>query len=133
MSTEGQIPDWVADLAEAVAGAVEFKGQAGMEWRACRPDDTAWGVDLLEMAPALMEIAQAGPHDGEQVHGIIHSLNLLAVQEAFDEVVDLSFGLDNEGRPELTVEGRIGDREIVLLIHTYPFEDAEPGDVIELG
>lgn len=133
MSTEDETPDWVADLAEAVAGAVEFKGLANMEWRCYKPEDTAWGVDLLEMAPGLLEIVQAGPHDGEQVHGIIHSLDLLAVQDAFDEVVALSFGSDNEGRPEVTVEGRVEEKEIVLLIHTYPFEDAEPGDVIELG
>jgi hypothetical protein len=65
MSTENQMPDWVQALFEALSSTIEFKGMAYMEGYYSAPDETTWGVDLLEMAPALMEITEAGPNDGE--------------------------------------------------------------------
>jgi hypothetical protein len=132
MSAENQMPDWVQALFEALASTIEFKGMAYMEGYYSAPDETAWGVDLLEMAPALMEIAEAGPNDGEEVYGIIHNFDLLAAQELFDEVNGLIFGLENDGLPCITIEGTTGGREIVVLIYVLPFEDAEVNAIIEV-
>lgn len=125
MSTETQMPDWVRSLFENVASGIEFKGIASMEGRYAEPDETSWGIDLLEMAPSLMDLSEFGVDTGEQGYGIIHNFDLLLAQEAFDDVSALAFGIENDGRPCITIEGKIDGREVAVLIYTTPFEDAE--------
>jgi hypothetical protein len=43
------------------------------------------------------------------------------------------FGIDNDGRHAITIEGIVGEHEIVALIYTEPFEDAEVRAGIENG
>lgn len=123
------MPDWAVPIFETIVSAIEFKGIAYMEGYYSAPDETAWGLDLLELAPALMNISEQGADDGEQCYGIIHNFDLLTAQAAFDEVMVMAFGIENDGRPCITIEGKVGERDIVALIYTDPFEDAEDAEV----
>jgi hypothetical protein len=133
MSTENHMPDWARSLFETIVSGIEFKGIAYMEGRYSAPDETAWGLDLMEIAPSLMKVSERGPDDREQCYGIIHNFDLMRAQEAFDEIIDMSFGIDNDGRYCMTLEGKVGEREIVVLIYTEPFEDSEVRAIIENG
>lgn len=120
MSEEKMMPEWVENLFETIASNIEFKGLSGLEGRYSKPDETGWGVHLLEIAPALEELDEAGPNDGEQIYGIFHSVDLLEIQKALDEVNGLSFGFENDGTPCITIDGRSGEQEIVVLIYGVP-------------
>jgi hypothetical protein len=133
MSTENRLPDWARSLFETIVSGIEFKGIAYMEGRYAAPDETAWGLDLVEIAPSIMKVSERGSDDGEECYGIIHNFDLMRAQEAFDEVIDTSFGIDDNGRHCITIEGKVGEREIVVLIYTEPFEDAEVSASIEKG
>jgi hypothetical protein len=128
-----QMPDWIESLFETIVSGIEFKGAASMEGRYFTPEETSWGIDLLEMAPALMEITDRESGKEEQCYGLIHNFDLMTAQSAFDEVVAMGFGIDNDGRHLITIEGKAGKREIVVLIFTDPFEDAEVGSINENG
>ena len=118
------LPGWAAELADGLADCIEFKSLGHLEARYSAPDETAWGIDLIELAPAPLEIVEAGPLDGERVYDIVHNFDLLAAQTSFDEVISLSFGFENDGRPCITLEGRLGGREIVVQVYFEPFADA---------
>jgi hypothetical protein len=133
MNTITQMPDWVRTVFETLASGIEFKGVASMEGRYFLPDETAWGIDLLQMAPALLEVIEPESGEGEQCYGLIHNFDLIIAQSAFDEVVAMGVGIDNSGRHEVTIEGKVGELEIVVLIYTDPFEDAEVNDITENG
>jgi hypothetical protein len=62
--------------------------------------------------------------------GIIHSFDLLATQEAFDEVAGLSFSIENDGHSCITIEGKIDKQDVAVLIYITPFEDTEDDDEI---
>ena len=117
MSTDNHMPDWVRTLFEEIGSGIEFKGPAYVEGHYFEPDETAWGIHLLEMAPALMDLSELGAEEGEQGYGIIHSFDLLATQEAFDEVVGLLFGIENDGRSCITIEGKVGGQHVAVLIY----------------
>jgi hypothetical protein len=129
---DAQMPDWAQGLCEAISATVEFKGASAMVAHYAAPDENEWEAELIEIAPARMEIEEAGPNDGEQIYGIIHNLDLLTVQDQFDEVQALSFGFENDGQPIITVEGLYGGRDVVVLINLFPFDstggDDEDGD-----
>ena len=93
MSDNNQMPDWAKSLFENIAESIEFKGMAYMEGRYSEPDATGWGLDLIEIAPALMDLSEFGAEGGEQGYGIIHSFDLLFAQEPFSEVAALTFGI----------------------------------------
>ena len=124
--TEFEWPAWAEALYQAVADAVEFHGLGAMEGRYYLPDESVWGVDLVELAPALAELVEVGPNDGEHVWASVAHVDLLAVQAAFDQVDALSFGIQPDGQPSPTVEGKAAGNEVVVLLHTHPFGDAEP-------
>lgn len=125
------MPEWVRALCETLFSTIELDGILYLEGRHLAPDDNEWGVDLLEVAPSLREIVEAGPNDGEEVYGIIRNFDLLAAQELFDEVHALAFGLENEGRPIITLRGLVEGQEIVVLVNGYPFDDADASATIE--
>src|SRR5512139_3984474 len=97
------MPNWAERLLNKLAMSVEGFGK--LEGRHCAPDETSWGVDLVQMAPALLELVEAGPQDGAETFEIIHSLDLMVVQDALDQVEAFSLDFDNEGSPEVTIEG----------------------------
>jgi hypothetical protein len=125
MAEEDQVPDWAWELAEALASTIEFKAQASLDCQHSAPADSAWGVDLVELWPAVMEIQEAGPNDGEIVFGIVHSFDLLAAQKIFDGVETALFGFDNDGRSKITMVGKYKGREVVVLVYFEPELDEE--------
>lgn len=128
MAEDNQMPEWAQTLCEKLAEAIEFKGPASMEGWYSAPEETSWGVDLIELFPAVMEIEEAGPNDGEEVFGIVNNFDLLAAQKVFDEVVEMAFGFDNEGESYITIEGKYKERDVVVLINFQPASDEEDED-----
>jgi hypothetical protein len=123
-------PAWAITLFEAVVASVEFKGIGTLQgaYAAAEDEDDA---HLIEVAPALAELAVAGPDDGATVWTGIHHVDLLAIQQAFDEVEAVGMLLDNEdGSPELSVEGLVEGRQVVVTLYAKPFDDAEVESVI---
>jgi hypothetical protein len=131
MSEESYMPDWADKLCDAIAATIEFNGVADIEAFFWAPDETSWGTNLLEVAPAVMEIVEAGPNDGEHVFGIVHNFDLLALKENFEEVDALTFGFENDGQPTVTLEGKFEGNEVVVLIYFRPFQDEIADDTGE--
>jgi hypothetical protein len=120
MTEENPVPAWAQELAVAVADTIEFKAQASLDCQQWSPEETDWGVDLVELWPAVMEIQEAGPNDGEMVFGIIDTFDLLAVQKVFDQVDDFTFGYENDGRSNITIEGKFKGRDVIVIVYFEP-------------
>ena len=120
MEEEDQVPVWARELAESLAEAIEFKGQAFLDCQQSAPEETEWGVDLVELWPAVMEIQEAGPNDGEIVFGIVDNFDLLAALKIFDRVDAFTFGYENDGRGKVTIEGMFRGREVVVIVYFEP-------------
>jgi len=129
MPEEKQIPEWVKELAEAIVSTIEFESPASMECQHWSAEESELGVDLVEFWPAVMEIEEAGPNDGEMVFGIVDRFDILAAQKIFDEVGEILFGFENDGRSMITIEGKFKARAIVVVVYFEPElvddEDAE--------
>ena len=123
--TEDHNSEWAQTLTTLLADTIEFKGPAYMEWYYSPANDNAWGVDLIRLFPAIIEIEEAGPNDGEEIFGIVHHFDLLAAQKAFDKVDALVFSFDNDGQPEISIEGKYTGRDVVVLINFQPVPDDE--------
>jgi hypothetical protein len=126
MNGDNGLPNWAEKLAEAISDLIEFKAPANLDAYYSTPDENPWGVDLLEIAPALVEMEDAGPgagegYEDEAVFGIYHRIDLLGIQALFDEVAALSLDLDNEGQLEISLEGKLDGQEIILVIYSLPF------------
>jgi hypothetical protein len=123
-------PAWASELFETVAACIEFKGIGSLHGAYSEAEDED-DSHLIAVAPALAELAVVGPDDGATVWSAIHSVDLLGIQGAFDEVEAVGMLLDNEdGSPELSVEGRLHGRQVLVMIYGKPFEDAEVASVI---
>ncbi len=130
MTTEHDWPAWASSLFATIVASIDFTGVGSLQgaYYAAEVDEDA---DLIEVAPALAELAVAGPDDGEVVWSIIHSVDLLEIQRAFDRVEAVGMLLDNEdASPELSVEGTLQGRQVLVTIYAKPFEDAEVESVI---
>jgi hypothetical protein len=125
MTEENQVPEWAVELAASLAATIEFKAPASLDCQQWGPEETEWGVDLVELWPAIMEIQEAGPNDGEIVFGVVDNFDILAAQKLFDEVSEATFGFENDGRPNISIEGKYKGREIVVLIYFEPEWDDE--------
>ena len=130
MTTERDWPAWARDLFETIVACIEFKGIGSLQGAYYAAED-ADDTDLLEVAPALAELAVAEPDDGETVWPIIHHVDLLEIQRAFDRVEAVGMLLDNDdASPELSVGGELQGRRVLVTIYAKPFEDAEVESVI---
>ena len=76
------------------------------------------------MAPALLEMVEAGPHDGDAIYGLIDTLDLKCVQESLEDVKSFSLGFDKNLTPQVTIEGVCKGHAVVVLIYARPFDDA---------
>jgi hypothetical protein len=130
MTTEHNWPMWASELFETIVASIESKGIGrfqGAYYEAEESEDT----HQIEVAPALAQLARAGPDDGATVWALIHNVDLLAIQQAFDQVGWVGMLLDNEdGSPELSVEGELQGRQVLVTIYAKPFDDAEVESVI---
>ncbi|RYX81275.1 hypothetical protein EON83_24825 [bacterium] len=119
-----ELPEWINVLFDQISSAIEFKGLADIAWRYLDPESTYWGIDVLEIAPALMDLSQLGAEEGEFGYGIIHNLDLLEIQKAFQEVSSMSFGIENEDKSCITIEGTANNQQVMVFIYTEPFDDS---------
>jgi hypothetical protein len=125
MTTDHNWPTWASELFETITGSIESKGIGRFEGAYDEAEER------IEVAPALAQLAHAGPDDGATVWSLIHHVDLLAIQQAFDQVEAVGMLLDNEdGSPELSVEGVFQGRRVWVTIYTKPFDDAEVESVI---
>src|SRR3712207_6546156 len=84
MATEHGWPAWARGLLETIVACVEFKGIGSLQGMYYAAEDGEDDAHVLEVAPALAELAVAGPDDGEAVWPVIHHVDLLEIQRAFD-------------------------------------------------
>ena len=130
MTADQDWPAWATQLFETIVASIDFKGIGNLQGAYYAAEDND-EIDIIEVAPALAELAVAGPDDGATVWSLIHSVDLLAIQAAFDRVEAVGMMLDNEdGSPELSVEGQLHGRQVLVTIYTKPFDDAEVESVI---
>ena len=130
MVTEYECPAWAHELFGTIVACIDFKGIGSLQGAYYAAEDGE-DADLIEVAPALAELAVAGPDDGEIVWSIVHSVDLLAIQRAFDRVDAVGMLLDNDdASPELSVEGELQGRQVLVTIYAKPFDDAEVESVI---
>ena len=125
-------PAWITRLLEQLADVVEFQGPATLEGHHLEPDETDWGVDLIELAPALLDLVEAGPHDGAQTYGLVSALDLFVLNEVFARIDHLALDFDAQRQPRVTLEGRFEEHEVAVVIYFVPFEDAEVSGRLDL-
>src|SRR5215208_1515438 len=125
MAENDQTPEWAEALGEAIASTIEFQGPAYIEWYYSRADENGRGVDLLELYPALVEIQEAGPYDGELVFIKVNSFDILAAQKALDEVGAVMFAFENEDQPSISIEGKYKGQDVIVVIYFEPPFDEE--------
>jgi hypothetical protein len=120
MPEENQVPEWARELAEAIVLTIAFESPASMECQHFPAEVTEWDVDLVEIWPAVMEIEEAGPNDGEMVFGIVHTFDLLAAQKIFEDLEGVQFGFEDDGRSTVTFEGKFKGRRVVVVVYFEP-------------
>ena len=125
MTEENQLQDWVKTLSETIASAIEYDGPAILTGIHSSPEESIWGVDYIELFPVITEIEEAGPNDGEDVFGFVHSIDILEVQKAFDEVSAVVIGFELDREASLTLEGKYEGREVVVRINSEPSFDED--------
>lgn len=125
MAEEDQVPQWARELADEIAATIEFMAQASIDCQLSAPEETEWGVDLVELWPAVMEIQEAGPNDGEMVFGIVQSFDLLAAQKIFEAVDAITFGFEDDGQPKITIEGKFKGRQVAVIVYFEPEFDED--------
>src|SRR5215216_3392984 len=125
MLEDNETPEWVETLGEAIASTIEFQGPAYIEWYYSKADENGWGVDLLELNPALVEIEEAGPYDGEIVFVKVNSVDILAAQKALDEVDAVTLGYETEDQSNISIEGSYKGQKVIVMIYFEPAFDDE--------
>jgi len=125
MPENNETPEWVATLGEAIVSTIEFQGPAYIEWYYSKADENGDGIDFLELYPALVEIEEAGPYDGEMVFVKVNSVDILAAQKALDEVHGITFAYETEDQPSLSIEGTYKGQEVAVVIYFEPLFDDE--------
>ena len=130
MTTEREWPTWASDLFGRIVAGIEFAGAGSLQGAYYEAEDSA-DAALIVVAPALAELAVAGPDDGAVVWGLIRRVDLLSIQGAFEQIEAVELMLDNDdASPELSVGGRVQGHRVLVTIYAKPFEDAEVDSVI---
>jgi hypothetical protein len=122
---EGEGPEWLDDLLDAVAACVQADSPTGPLGLRYREEDGSWEVWVY---PTPVELV-GGAHDGEVVLPGF-SLDLEQLRAAFDSVTALAWealGLNDPDGPHVAVEGVFGGREVWLRVLAQAPEDEEPG------
>jgi hypothetical protein len=116
-------PEWAMELCEEVLDCIE--GFSFFEPRYYAPDANEYGIHLIEIAPAKLEIAEAGEHDGEEVFDSNFDVDLLALKRLFGRVRYFHSEIDYETfTRKFSLEATYQRRAVVLAIRTVPFDDA---------
>lgn len=125
MTEDDHTPKWVEELGEAIASTIEFQGPAYIEWYYSKAEENGDGIDFLELYPALVEIEEAGPYDGELVFIKVSSFDVLAAQKMLDEVHGVTFAYETEDQPSISIEGIYKGQEVAVVVYFEPIFDDE--------
>jgi len=126
MKENNHTPEWVEILGQAIAATIEFQGPAYIEWYYSKAEENGDGIDFLELYPALVEIEEAGPYDGELVFVKVNSFDVLAAQRTLDEVHGVTFAYETEDQPSISIEGIYKGQEVAVVVYFEPiFDDAD--------
>jgi len=125
MTEDSKTPEWVEMLSTAIASTIEWEAPTYLEWYYSKSDENSWGVDLIELYPAPIEIEEAGPNDGEIVFAKLNNFDILEAQKKLDEVVSVTFGFEMDGEPNIAIEGKYKGHEVAVVIYFQPTSDFE--------
>ena len=86
-----------------------------------------------KLPPEQMELVRQGPEDGSLIFDPV-DIDLQALPHSFSELESFDYdpGSGNEG-PHITLCGKVGKRDLVVLIFFEPFDDATVRSVIEVN
>jgi hypothetical protein len=126
-------PDWLEALMHAVCRACvsEVRGRmSGFSFRWAEPDGNPLGTWLLQIAPAVVEVA-GGREDGAVGYDGVDA-DLLALPGCLDAVESFAYdpGLGGE-EPHLTLDGRLGGRQVTVEVYFEPFEGDEAQTIFD--
>jgi hypothetical protein len=127
-------PKWLEQLLNLLCAACvnDVKGRmSSFSYRWAKPKENEWGTWLLEIAPAVVEIA-GGRNDGATGFDFV-DVDLLALPRCLDEVESFDYDPDYGDEPHLTLVGKKGKREIVVQVYFEPFEDDEPQTIFDVN
>jgi hypothetical protein len=130
------IPKWIRTQVDAICEACvcSEKGRmSGFDWRAVAPNDNEFGCWLVEIAPEQMELVRQGPDDGSVIFDPV-DIDLQDLPESFSELESYNYdpGSPDE-EPHITICGKVGERDLVVLIFFRPFDDATVHTVFEVN
>ena len=120
---------WLAQLVDQIAGLITLDSPTGPLGYRCREEDGFWEISVYLTPVELV----GGADDGEVVLPGFQ-LDLLGLQDLFDEIVD--FGWDGLGLcrvegPLIWIEGVYRGREVYVTVLARAPEDEEPGAKVE--
>lgn len=124
MSVEEDLPDWTAPVFETIASTIILKSIGSVIGWYRAPDENMWGVHLVQIEPGLIEIP-GEPHEGEQGFNLLYGFDLRGAQKAFDFVVGLEYGLEDDGRSSISIAGIVGGRDVMVIVCGETGEDPE--------
>jgi hypothetical protein len=128
-----KLPKWLAELLDSLCAACvsEEKGRlSGFSCRCAKPRDNAWGMWLVQIAPAVLEIA-GGRDDGTTGFAFL-DVDLLALPLCLEEVESFAYDSDYGEVPRLRLVGQKRGRQVVVEIYFEPFEGDEPKTVFDV-
>jgi hypothetical protein len=137
--TAGQCPPWVDDFTEVVGQCIET-GLVPIAYDVWGPDEPDQPEDLTDpwevhFYPSLSELV-GGPKDGAVIYPGL-SVEVLSLQEAFDEIEDLSWSSRSRNREPryagavLDLTGWYSGHPVRLRIFDEPPDDATIDTVFE--
>ena len=129
MAEDSKTPEWVEMLSEAIASTIEWQTPAYVEWYYSKASENGWGVNLIELYPAPVEIEEAGPNDGEIVFPEVNSFDILEAQKKLDELDSVMFEFETDGQPSISLEGKYKGQEIMIIIYFQPASDFEEDEM----
>jgi hypothetical protein len=127
-------PQWLEELLGSVCAACasDMKGRrSGFSYRWSRPGENAWGTWLLQVAPAVIEIA-GGKDDGTRCFDLVDA-DLLALPRCLDAVKSFAYEPDYGQRPCLTLVGKRGRHEVAVEVFFEPFDDDAPQAIFDVN
>lgn len=125
MTEKSENPEWVDTLIELMTSMYDWKAPAYIDWIYSMADENDWGVDLIELYPALQELEGAGPNDGEIVYARVNSFDILEAQKVFDSMDSVSIGFEKDELPVINFEGKYKGHFIIVRVRFDPLSDFE--------
>jgi hypothetical protein len=128
------MPKWLKPLVESVCDSCicDVKGRmTGFSIYWSKPSDNGWGVWLVDVAPAPVELV-GGANDGETVFDPV-DVDLLRLHDALDSTTVCAYHTATpDESAHFILEGTKGKREVAVRIWLEPLVDDEPDVVYDV-